>query len=237
MALAHANMGQAELSEALKSVGFWTRDRSVVNKLTLAKRDLKATEMFEISRITGYPLPDLFVGAAKSMPLEEAKAILTKPRGSGRPTTEEQIRRAKAQEIVDAAEELAPSAPIDESSVDDAPERHDSNKEVSAQREIRRHEIISEILKVQGASPAMADKVIESIDKEVNEQSEKLRRTLISKALEDRGMPVALAERLALAIATAADMTQDPQAGTLDLGQVKAEARLLVALFDPKRHL
>jgi hypothetical protein len=244
-ALAHADMGQAELSNVLIRSGFLTMDRSVVNKLTLAKRDLKATEMFEISRITGYPVPDLFVGSSKSperagvdaMPLEEASAILTEPRGPGRPTTEEQARRARAQEIVDAAEEPAPSEAVDEPYAESAPERHDSNEAVSAQRETRRHELISEILKFQGATPALAEKVLESIDKEVNAQSETLRRTLLSKAFEDRGLPVALAERLALYIAVAADVPQDPQSGTLDMGQVKAEARLLAALFDPKRQL
>ena len=41
-ALAHADMGQADLSKVLIQAGFLTMDRSVVNKLTLAKRDLKA---------------------------------------------------------------------------------------------------------------------------------------------------------------------------------------------------
>ena len=171
------------------------------------------------------------------MPLEEAKAILTKPRGSGRPTTEEQARRARAKEVVDAAEKLAPSESAYEPSVESAPEHHDSNKEVIVQRDTRIHALISEILQFQGATPAVAENVVKSIDREVNAQSETLRRTLLSRAFEDRGLPVALAERLALSIAVTADMPQDPQSGTSDLGQVRAEARLLAALFDPKRPL
>ena len=178
-ALTHADMGQAELSNVLIRSGFLTMDRSVVNKLTLAKRDLKATEMFEISRITGYPVPDLFVGASKSperasvgpMPLEEAKAILTKPRGSGRPTTEEQARRASAQEIVDAAEKLAPSAPADEPFVAAASERHDSNKEVIVQRDTRIHALISRnsffSFRGRDSSHRSTENVVKSIDREV----------------------------------------------------------------------
>jgi hypothetical protein len=41
-ALAHADMGQADLTKLMIQAGFLTMDRSVVNKLTLAKRDLKA---------------------------------------------------------------------------------------------------------------------------------------------------------------------------------------------------
>lgn len=57
-ALDHADMKQADLSRALIQAGLRTVDRSAVNKILLGTRKLSGDEMLEVSRITGYPLPE-----------------------------------------------------------------------------------------------------------------------------------------------------------------------------------
>ena len=64
-ALDHAGMKQAELSRVLVQSGLRTIDRSAVNKVVLGTRKLSAEEMLEVSRITGYPIPDRRIGAGK----------------------------------------------------------------------------------------------------------------------------------------------------------------------------
>lgn len=56
-ALNHGEIKQAELSRQLHQRFGWADDRSVVNKILKGRRDISAKEMFEISQITGYPLP------------------------------------------------------------------------------------------------------------------------------------------------------------------------------------
>jgi hypothetical protein len=55
-AIESAGMSQADLSRKMIASGFNTFDRAAVNKLTLGSRSLKANEMIEISRITGFPI-------------------------------------------------------------------------------------------------------------------------------------------------------------------------------------
>lgn len=57
-ALESANLSQAELSRQLHQRFGWADDRSVVNKIVKRKREVSAKELFDISQITGYPLPD-----------------------------------------------------------------------------------------------------------------------------------------------------------------------------------
>jgi hypothetical protein len=61
-ALDHANMTQAELSRALIQAGLPTIDRSAVNKIVLGARKLSGDELLEVSRTTGYPIPDQRIG-------------------------------------------------------------------------------------------------------------------------------------------------------------------------------
>ena len=149
-ALDHAGMKQAELSRALIQSGLSTIDRSAVNKVVLGTRKLSGEEMLEVSRITGYPVPD---------------------------------RRIKGKSL-------------------EREEKHPGND-----------------------------------DDAINAQRETRLRTLVSKVLEAQGMTAAMAERLAAAIARVADMPQDPRSDSTDPDQTQAEARLLVALFDPKHPL
>jgi hypothetical protein len=153
-ALDYAGMKQAELSRALIQSGLSTIDRSAVNKVVLGTRKLSGEEMIEVSRITGYPIPD---------------------------------RRIKGRPVEKEEEKPAPA-------------------------------------------PAHNDDI-------VNVQREMRLRTLVSKVLEAQGMTAAMAERLAAAIARVADMPQDPRSAAADQDQTQAEARLLVALFDPQRPL
>lgn len=57
-ALKSAGLSQAELSRQLHQRFGWADDRSVVNKIVKRKRDVSAKELFDISQITAYPLPD-----------------------------------------------------------------------------------------------------------------------------------------------------------------------------------
>jgi hypothetical protein len=59
----HAGMNQADLSRALAQAGLTSVDRAAVSKVIKGQRVLKAEEMLEISRITGYPIPDRRIGA------------------------------------------------------------------------------------------------------------------------------------------------------------------------------
>ena len=56
-AIQHGKISQAELARQLHQRFGWADDRSMVNKIIKGKRDISAKEMFEISQITGYPLP------------------------------------------------------------------------------------------------------------------------------------------------------------------------------------
>jgi hypothetical protein len=56
-ALAHANMKQSDLSRALVQSGLTSVDRAAVSKVIKGQRSLKAVEMLQISRITGYLAP------------------------------------------------------------------------------------------------------------------------------------------------------------------------------------
>jgi hypothetical protein len=65
-ALDHAGMKQAELARILRDQsGLVTIDRSALNKIVLGTRKLSAEEMLEVSRITGYPIPDRRIGKSK----------------------------------------------------------------------------------------------------------------------------------------------------------------------------
>jgi plasmid maintenance system antidote protein VapI len=56
-ALEHADIKQVDLSRALNHP-----DRSIVNKMVHGTRSLSAEEMVEVSRITGYAIPDRRIG-------------------------------------------------------------------------------------------------------------------------------------------------------------------------------
>ncbi|AII27771.1 hypothetical protein B9J07_12905 [Sinorhizobium sp. LM21] len=56
-ALKHGQLSQAELARQLHQRFGWADDRSVINKILKSRRDVSAKEMFEISQITGFPLP------------------------------------------------------------------------------------------------------------------------------------------------------------------------------------
>ncbi|WCK26609.1 S24 family peptidase [Agrobacterium pusense] len=56
-ALQYAGMSQSDLSRELAAKHKWSDNRSILNKIVTGERDLKADEMFDISRATGYPVP------------------------------------------------------------------------------------------------------------------------------------------------------------------------------------
>jgi hypothetical protein len=57
-ALKHSGMSQAELTRVLARDHGWADNRSILNKILTGERTLKAEEMFDISKATGYPIPD-----------------------------------------------------------------------------------------------------------------------------------------------------------------------------------
>jgi transcriptional regulator with XRE-family HTH domain len=73
--------------------------------------------------------------------------------------------------------------------------------------------------------------------KKIDEQRERRLQSLISKVLEAHGMTADAAERLAAAIARVADMPPNTRDGEIGPDQIKREARILAALFDPKHPL
>ena len=76
-AIEFAKMSQADLSRKMIASGFNTFDRAAVNKLTLGSRSLKADEMIEISRITGFPM----LGATASLSSDFAVGKVHRARG------------------------------------------------------------------------------------------------------------------------------------------------------------
>lgn len=56
-ALSHSGMSQADLARELAANYKWSENRSILNKIVTGDRDLKADEMFDISRATGFPIP------------------------------------------------------------------------------------------------------------------------------------------------------------------------------------
>lgn len=56
-AMEHADMSQADLVREMAANYGWSDNRSIVNKIVKGERDLKADEMIDISRATGYPIP------------------------------------------------------------------------------------------------------------------------------------------------------------------------------------
>jgi hypothetical protein len=67
-ALQYSGMSQADLARELAENFKWSDNRSILNKIVKGDRDLKADEMFDISRATGYPIPAGIVAEA-SVPL------------------------------------------------------------------------------------------------------------------------------------------------------------------------
>lgn len=55
--LEEKRLGQAELARRIQDRFKKPFDRSIINKLVLGKRVLSAEEMFEISEVTGHPIP------------------------------------------------------------------------------------------------------------------------------------------------------------------------------------
>jgi hypothetical protein len=175
-AIEHAGMSQADLSRVLVQAGLTSVDRAAVSKVIKGERVLKAEEMLEVSRITGYPIPDRRIGAPKP-----AKEPAQKPA------------------VADKRELVEPiAAPV---------------------------------------APAPVVRSADHDDKEVNAQRAMRLRILTSTILEAQGMPAAVAEKLVEAIARAADMHQGLQDVAINPDQVRAEGRLLVALFGQKHPL
>lgn len=56
-ALGFAELSQAEATRRLTARFNWPDDRSILNKMTLGKRKIEASEAMQISELTGYPLP------------------------------------------------------------------------------------------------------------------------------------------------------------------------------------
>lgn len=56
-ALEHSGLSQAELARELTNRFKWPDNRSILNKIVKGDRDLKADEMFDISKATGFPIP------------------------------------------------------------------------------------------------------------------------------------------------------------------------------------
>ncbi len=56
-ALEHAELSQAEATRRLTARFNWPDDRSILNKMTLGKRKVEASEAMQISELTGFPLP------------------------------------------------------------------------------------------------------------------------------------------------------------------------------------
>lgn len=59
-ALEHSGISQAELARELHKRFNWPDDRSAINKILKDRRRIKATEMVQISEITGFRLPESF---------------------------------------------------------------------------------------------------------------------------------------------------------------------------------
>jgi repressor LexA len=68
-ALEHANIKQAELARRLHHQFGWADDRSMINKILKGRRDVSASEMMEISEITGFPLPTEATGSPGDIPV------------------------------------------------------------------------------------------------------------------------------------------------------------------------
>jgi hypothetical protein len=98
-ALAHANMNQSDLSRALVQAGLTSVDRSAVSLVIKGKRALRAEEMLEISRITGYPIPRQ--GGSPAVPAHRSPAAETK--GPGRSVDR---RLAQARELLDTLRQI-----------------------------------------------------------------------------------------------------------------------------------
>jgi hypothetical protein len=75
----HAGMTQADLSRVLVQAGLTWVDRAAVSKVIKGERVLKAEEMLEISRITGYPIPDRRIGAKPMVVDEHPKVADERP--------------------------------------------------------------------------------------------------------------------------------------------------------------
>lgn len=67
-ALQYAGLSQADLTRELATNYKWSDNRSILNKIVTGERDLKADEMYDISKATGFPIPDGAIGE-QSVPL------------------------------------------------------------------------------------------------------------------------------------------------------------------------
>lgn len=56
-ALEHSGLSQSELARELTKNHGWADNRSILNKIVTGDRELKADELYDISRATGYPIP------------------------------------------------------------------------------------------------------------------------------------------------------------------------------------
>lgn len=56
-AMEHAGLKQAEMTRRLHTQFGWSENRSIFNKIITGERGLGAKEMYEISKLTAFPIP------------------------------------------------------------------------------------------------------------------------------------------------------------------------------------